>query len=95
VLWGSLAAMLRFIPYVGPAVAFILPLVSSFAHFPGWVKPLEVIALFGVVEVALASFLEPVIYGKTTGISALGLLVAAMFCVLVQRECEKRPCSLS
>ncbi len=79
VLWGCLAAMLRFIPYVGPAVAFILPLVFSFAHFPGWVKPLEVVALFAVVETLLTSFLEPIIYGKTTGVSALGLLVAAMF----------------
>jgi predicted PurR-regulated permease PerM len=79
VLWGCLAAMLRFIPYVGPAVAFILPLVFSFAHFPGWTKPLEIVVLFAVVEAALTSFLEPVIYGKTTGISALGLLVAAMF----------------
>ncbi len=79
VLWGCLAAMLRFIPYVGPAVAFILPLVFSFAHFEGWAQPLEVVALFAVVEAALTSFLEPVIYGKTTGISALGLLVAAMF----------------
>jgi predicted PurR-regulated permease PerM len=78
-LWGCLAGMLRFIPYVGPAVAFILPLVFSFAHFPGWAQPLEVVALFAVVETALNSFLEPVIYGKTTGVSALGLLVAAMF----------------
>ncbi len=79
VLWGCLAAMLRFIPYVGPAVAFALPLVFSFARFPGWAAPLEVVALFAVVEVGLNSFLEPVIYGRTTGISALGLLVAAMF----------------
>ena len=79
VLWGCLAALLRFIPYVGPAVAFVLPLVFSFAHFPGWAQPLEVVALFAVVEAALNSFLEPVIYGKTTGVSALGLLVAAMF----------------
>ncbi|WP_250846877.1 AI-2E family transporter [Aquisphaera insulae] len=78
-LWGSLAAMLRFIPYVGPAAAFVLPVVFSFAYFPGWRQPLEVIALFGVVETALNSFLEPVVYGKTTGVSALGLLVAAMF----------------
>ena len=78
-LWGCLAALLRFIPYVGPAVAFILPLVFSFAKFPGWTKPLEIIVLFAIVEAALTSFLEPVIYGKTTGISALGLLVAAMF----------------
>jgi len=78
VLWGCLAAMMRFIPYVGAAVAFLLPLVFSIAHFPGWRQPLEVVALFGAVEVAL-SYLEPVIYGKTTGVSALGLLVAAMF----------------
>jgi predicted PurR-regulated permease PerM len=79
VLWGCLAAMMRFIPYIGPAVAFVLPLVFSFAQFPGWTQPLEVVALFAVVEVALNSYLEPVIYGKTTGVSALGLLVAAMF----------------
>jgi predicted PurR-regulated permease PerM len=79
VLWGCLAGLLRFIPYVGPAVAFVLPLVFSFAHFPGWAQPLEVVGLFAVVETALNSFLEPVIYGKTTGVSALGLLVAAMF----------------
>src|SRR5208337_1464878 len=78
VLWGCLAAMMRFIPYVGAAVAFLLPLVFAVAHFPGWSQPLEVIALFGAVEVAL-NYLEPVIYGKTTGVSALGLLVAAMF----------------
>jgi predicted PurR-regulated permease PerM len=78
VLWGCLAAMMRFIPYVGAAVAFLLPLVFSVAHFPGWRQPLEVLAFFGAVEVAL-EYLEPVIYGKTTGVSALGLLVAVMF----------------
>ncbi|WP_406697888.1 AI-2E family transporter [Singulisphaera sp. Ch08] len=79
VLWGCLAALTRFIPYVGPAVAFILPLVFSFAYFPGWWEPLLVIALYAVLETILNSFLEPIIYGKTTGVSALGLLVAAMF----------------
>ncbi|MCA1685113.1 MAG: AI-2E family transporter, partial [Planctomycetia bacterium] len=80
VLWGCLAAMMRFIPYVGPAVAFVLPLVFSIASSEsGWTQPLLVFGLFAVVETALNSFLEPVIYGKTTGVSALGLLVAAMF----------------
>ena len=79
VLWGCLAALTRFIPYVGPAIAFVLPLVFSVAHFTGWREPLLVVALFAVVETALNSFLEPVIYGKTTGVSAFGLLVAAMF----------------
>ncbi len=79
VLWGCMAAMLRFVPYVGPAIAFTLPLVFSFAYFETWSQPLEVCALFGVVEIALNSFLEPMIYGRTTGVTALGLLVAALF----------------
>ena len=79
VLWGCLAGTLRFIPYVGPTVAFVLPAVFSVANDPGWTKPLEVIARFGVLELILNSFLEPVIYGISTGLSALGLLVAAMF----------------
>lgn len=79
VLWGFLAAALRFIPYIGPGTAIVLPLAFSFASSPNWNQPLMVLALFGVMEVIANSFLEPIIYGKTTGVSALGLLVAAMF----------------
>lgn len=81
VLWGFLAATLRYIPYVGPASAFLLPLVFSVAHSPAtdWREPLMVLALFGVLEAVSNSVLEPIIYGRTTGVSALGLMVAAMF----------------
>ena len=79
VLWGCLAALTRFFPYVGPAVAFALPMLFSVAQSPGWAQPLEVFVLFAVVETALNAGLEPLIYGKMTGVSALGLLVAAMF----------------
>ena len=79
VLWGFLAAALRFIPYIGPGTAIVLPLAFSFASSPNWNQPLMVLGLFGVLEVIANSFLEPIIYGKTTGVSALGLLVAAMF----------------
>ena len=80
ILWGFLAAVLRFIPYIGPGTAFALPLIFSIATAKqGSWQPIEVAALFGVLEVAANSFLEPIIYGKTTGVSALGLLVAAMF----------------
>lgn len=79
VLWGCLAALMRFIPFVGPAVAFVLPLVFSVASSEGWRQPLMVVALFGILEAVDNSFLEPVIYGRATGVSALGLLVAAVF----------------
>ena len=78
-LWGVMAALLRFVPYVGTVIAFSLPTLYALATVEGWREALEVAALFLIVETALNSFLEPVIYGKTTGVSALGLLVAAMF----------------
>jgi predicted PurR-regulated permease PerM len=79
VLWGALSAVLRFIPYVGPAAAFLMPLALSVVVSEGWREPLLVVGLFGILEVFAANVLEPVIYGKTTGVSAVGLLVAAMF----------------
>ena len=79
ILWGFLAGTLRFIPYVGAAISFVLPLIFSIAFFEGWREPILVFALFAVIETVANSFLEPIIYGKTTGVSALGLLVAAMF----------------
>jgi predicted PurR-regulated permease PerM len=80
-LWGVLAGLLRFIPYLGVTIAFALPLVFSVAAAPtgSWREPFGVIVLFGSLEVAANTYLEPVIYGKTTGVSAFGLLVAAMF----------------
>jgi len=79
VLWGFLAGALRFIPYAGPATAFALPLLFSIARYDTWREPLLLIALYSVLEVAANMALEPIIYGKTTGVSALALLVAAMF----------------
>ena len=78
-LWGFLAGSLRFIPYAGAATAFALPLLFSIATEDSWTKPIEIAALYGVLEVAANTFLEPMIYGKTTGVSALALLVSAMF----------------
>lgn len=82
VLWGFLAAVLRFIPYVGPWSAFALPLAYSITLGEvgeGWREPLLVIALFGTLEIISNSILEPIIYGRTAGITAVGLLVMAMF----------------
>jgi predicted PurR-regulated permease PerM len=78
-LWGFLAGFLRFIPYAGAATAFALPFLFSIATEDSWTKPLLVVALYGVLETAANTFLEPMIYGKTTGVSALALLVSAMF----------------
>jgi predicted PurR-regulated permease PerM len=77
-LWGSLAGLLRFIPYAGSLVAFALAELVSIAHFPGWTQPLLVVALFGLAELATCG-IEPLVYGKSTGISPTGLLLGVLF----------------
>lgn len=79
VVWGVLAAVLRFIPYVGTAVAIILPAALSLAVFHGWLQPILVIALFAVLELANYTIMEPLLYGQSAGVSPVALLVAVAF----------------
>jgi hypothetical protein len=79
VLWGVLAAILRFVPYVGTWAAALLPIALSLAVFDGWVRPVMVIALFVVVEPLIYFVVEPVLYGHRVGVSEVALLVAVAF----------------
>jgi predicted PurR-regulated permease PerM len=78
-LWGLLAGILRFIPYVGPWVAASLPVLMSLAVFPGWLQPALALGLFLGIELISNNFVEPLLYGAETGISTIGILVAAVF----------------
>jgi predicted PurR-regulated permease PerM len=78
VLWGILAATLRFIPYIGPWIAAAMPIALSLAS-PGWVTPILTVGLFVVLELLSNNVLEPWLYGKHTGVSAVAILVAAVF----------------
>ena len=83
ILWGALAGLLRFIPYIGAPIAALLPTLLSMAVFNGWEHTLIIMALFFCVEVTTANFLEPHLYGKHTGLSSLAILVAAVFWTLI------------
>ena len=78
-LWGVVAAVSRFLPYVGPPVGALLPTGLSLAIFEGWTRSLMIIGLFLVIEIVAANFVEPMLYGAHTGISSLAILVAAVF----------------
>jgi predicted PurR-regulated permease PerM len=79
VLWGFLAAVLRFIPYVGPFAAAIMPSALSLAVFEGWVWPILVVGIFVALELLNNMVLEPLLYGESAGVSGVGLLVAIAF----------------
>ena len=78
-LWGLLATVLRFIPYLGPILAAILPIALSFAVDTGWTTPILTVALFIGLELFINNVLEPWLYGSSTGLSPLAIIVAAVF----------------
>jgi predicted PurR-regulated permease PerM len=82
-LWGVVAALLRFLPYVGSPLAAVLPILLSLAIFPTWTGPVATIGLYLIVELLVANFLEPLIYGAHTGISSFAILFAAIFWALI------------
>ncbi len=78
ILWGALATVLRFIPYVGPWIAAAFPILISIASSPGWMAPLLTIGLFVVLEVISNNVMEPWLYGASTGVTPIALIVAAL-----------------
>lgn len=79
VLWGMLAIVLRFVPYIGPVIATVLPLFLAFAVDPGWSLVLWVATIFLVLELTSNNIVEPWLYGSRTGLSPLAIIVAAIF----------------
>jgi hypothetical protein len=82
-LWGILAALMRFVPYIGVVVALVPPLVLAIAVVPGWSLALLVLALFISAELVMGQVVEPLIYGHSTGLSPLAVIVATAFWALL------------
>ncbi len=78
-LWGVLACLLRFVPYVGAPIAAAFPMAMAVAVFPGWHEAALIFGLFVILELIVSNLIEPWLYGAHTGISSLAILVAAMF----------------
>ena len=79
VLWGVLTAVLRFVPYVGVIGAALAAGMLAAAVDPGWTLVVETLIAYGVVELIVAQWVEPQLYGHTTGLSPLSIVVAAIF----------------
>lgn len=79
VLWGVLAMLLRFVPYIGAVIAASFPLTLALAVVPGWSMLLWTVGLFVVIEPIISQVVEPFLYGRSTGLSAVAVVVAAVF----------------
>ena len=78
-LWGLLGTLLRFIPYIGVWVAVALPATLAFAIFDGWSEVMGVLGTFLVLELVLVNAIEPWLYGRSAGLSAIAVIAAALF----------------
>jgi len=79
ILWGILAAVLRFVPYIGAVIAAAFPLALAVAVDPTWSMLLWTVALFLVVEPIVGQVVEPMIYGHSTGLSPVAVVASATF----------------
>jgi predicted PurR-regulated permease PerM len=78
-LWGLLAAILRFVPYVGAFLAALPPLLLAVGAEPGWTFAILTAILFLTAEPVMGYVVEPMVYGHSTGLSPLAVIVAAIF----------------
>lgn len=78
-VWGVLAAVLRFIPYVGPWIAAVFPIGLSLVVSQNWTMPVATVGLFVVIELLSNNVMEPLLYGSSTGVSSIALILAAVF----------------
>jgi predicted PurR-regulated permease PerM len=79
VMWGALGALLRFVPYIGAPLSAIMPLTMAAAVDPGWSRLLWTASLYLVVEPIMGQAVEPLLYGRSTGLSPFAVVAAATF----------------
>jgi predicted PurR-regulated permease PerM len=79
VLWGILSAILRFIPYVGALISGLFPLTLAIAVEPGWSIAILTGLLFISTDALLGNFIDPLFYGRSSGLSPFALVVSATF----------------
>ena len=78
-MWGLVAFLLRFIPYVGAVCSAILPALVAFALFPGWSSALIILGAYLILDQLAAQIAEPFIIGRGIDVSPVALLISAMY----------------
>jgi predicted PurR-regulated permease PerM len=78
-LWGMLAMIFRFVPYIGPLISAIFPIVLAAAAGTGWAMVLWTAVLFAIAETVAGQIIEPLAYGHSSGLSPIAVITSATF----------------
>ena len=82
-LWALLCATLRFIPYLGPWLAAAFPIFVSLGYYEGYNMFLATAGYFVIIELLSNNVMEPILYGSSTGMSPVAVILAATFWTFV------------
>lgn len=78
-LWGLIAMILRFVPYVGSPISAVFPVILAAAVGSGWGMLLMTVALFGTLQLIAGQVVEPLVYGRSSGLSPVAIVISASF----------------
>jgi len=78
-LWGLIAMIMRFVPYIGALLSAIFPMILAAAVGSGWEMLLWTAALFATLELFAGQVIEPLVYGHSSGLSPVAIIVSASF----------------
>ena len=78
-LWGLIAMILRFVPYVGSPISAVFPLILAAAVGTGWGMLVMTAALFGTLQLIAGQVIEPLVYGRSSGLSPVAIVISASF----------------
>ncbi len=79
IVWGIVAMLMRFVPYVGPFIAAAFPLLLAAAVDPGWTTFVLTVTLYLVSETIMGQVVEPLVFGHGTGVSPIAVIVSTVF----------------
>src|SRR6201993_3328358 len=78
-LWGLVAMIMRFVPYIGALLSAVFPLILAAAVGNGWEMLAFTAALFAVLELFAGQVIEPLVHGHSSGLSPVAIIVSASF----------------
>jgi predicted PurR-regulated permease PerM len=78
-LFGAIAGLMRFVPYVGILAAGAVIAAFAAAVNPGWSLVLVSLSVLAAVELLLANVIEPHVYGHSSGLAPMAIIVSSLF----------------
>ncbi len=78
-LWGILAALMRFVPFIGSLIAAVFPIILAASVDPGWTMVAMTVALFVITEPIMGHIIDPMIQGRATGMTPLAVILSTVF----------------